>query len=754
MNIRDIVNRNIVNLENCEQEPIHIPGTIQPHGFLLGITADMWLIDFCSGNCSGFIGLTYNNILGKPFSDVFGSENESLLKNYLKSSSNLASPFLMFFQNRPFLCTVHKSNNTYVIEVEPSEHNDKTLPDAYEQTKQFLSYMEQTRSLQQLCDLVARGTREITGYDRVMIYRFDNEYNGEIFAECKRDDLEPFLGLHYPHTDIPAQARELYLRNLLRIIADINYKPVPIYTTDSNINKNLDLSLSLLRSTSPIHVEYLQNMGVGATLTISLIHKNRLWGLISCHHYSPKNLPHPLRIAAQLQGHFITSQIDVRQSNEEYDVVRKSNEALEKLLSTIFAPTYQSFNNIVKKPEILEICNATGVCIMVNDVLYTGGETPAEEDIGILISQLSVKYKNSGFSSAYLSSQIPDTSHLCNTAAGIIYHSVSITNDDCIIWFRPETITEVNWGGDPNKAIIKDQNGLHPRKSFQLWKELVKCKSKPWLQPELNTAVNYSYNLQKHVTLLAVTEEEEKYRKLTEVLKENNDELENINWISTHDLQEPLRKIQLMASRILENQENLLPKKTNDLVKKMNDSANRMQTLLRDILKYTKVKETEDAFVTVDLNELIQEVLFDLTEIIDEKKATITIKPLPEIKGIPFLLKQLFTNLINNSLKFSSEVRPQVITIDFTVPLQNTNEPNEINKQYFNVTISDTGIGFDQKFAESIFKVFKRLHSQSEYPGSGVGLALCKKIMQVHRGFITANGDPHKGAIFNLFFAI
>lgn len=752
MKIRDIVNRDIVNLTNCELEPIHIPGSIQPHGFLLGILADSWIIDFCSGNIEEFTGLTYQQLLSKTFAEVFGEVNESLLKDYTTNNGALSSPLSISLVNSPYLCTVHKSNNTYVLEAEPLLINEKKLPDAYEQTKQFLYYMEQTSSLSQLCASVAKGTREITGYDRVMIYRFDEDYNGEIIAESKRDDLEPFFGLHYPHTDIPAQARVLYMKNILRLIADINYSPVPLYTIDDTPGKNLDLSLSVLRSTSPIHVEYLQNMGVGATLTISLIHNNRLWGLIACHHYAPKNLPHPLRIAAQLQGHFITSQIDVRQSNEEYDIARKSNEALEKLLSKTFELTYQSFESIVNEPSLLELCNASGACIIVNDTLYKGGKTPADDDIYSLVKDLTANFKNTGFQTSFLSSQVLGTERLCNTAAGIIYHSVSINNNNCIIWFRAETITEVSWGGDPNKAIVKDQNGLHPRNSFKLWKELVSCKSKAWLQPELNAAANYSYNLQKQVTLLALSEEEERYRKLTEVLKENNDELENINWISTHDLQEPLRKIQMMASRILEADEGALTKNTNNWVNKMNNSANRMQNLLKDILTYTKIKHTEAALTQVSLHHLINEILPDLDEMIQEKEASLVVKPLPHIKGVPFLLKQLFINLISNSLKFSSSERPLVITIEAVA--QEEPETNNDDNQYLHVQLSDTGIGFEQKHAEFIFKIFSRLNTPSQYLGSGVGLALCKKIMKAHKGFITATGRPGEGAVFNLFFPV
>ncbi|MEZ0131436.1 GAF domain-containing protein, partial [Flavobacterium sp. LBUM151] len=324
MKIKNIVNRDIVTLTNCEHEPIHIPGSIQPHGFLLGVTSD-WKIDFCTENTSALIDLSYKEIIGKDFCAIFGNQAKEAIVNYINDDkTQLIFPLEIELLGKLFQLSIHKSNDTYVLEAEPYFGDNEKIAELYTQTIHFVNSMNSTKSLQELCELVAKGTREITGYDRVMIYRFDADYNGEVYAEDCRDDIEPFLGLHYPHTDIPAQARELYIRNQLRLIVDINYQPVPIFTVDDNTpNKNLDLSVSILRSTSPIHVQYLKNMGVGATLTISLIHHGRLWGLIACHHYSAKNISPEIRLAAKLQGQFISSQIDLRQSTDEYQIARK-----------------------------------------------------------------------------------------------------------------------------------------------------------------------------------------------------------------------------------------------------------------------------------------------------------------------------------------------------------------------------------------------------------------------------------------------
>lgn len=750
MRIKDIVNRDIVNLTNCEFEPIHIPGSIQPHGFLIGIDFESWKIDFCSANIAEFIPISHQNLLGQPFEIAFGVNQQTQIETYI--SNNIlpsTSPLKLELLGTFFLCTIHKSNETYILEAEQSGEQSQQMVDVYSQTSQFLSYMNDTHTLKELCDLVARGTREITGYDRVMVYRFDKEYNGEVFAESVREDLEPFLGLHYPHTDIPVQARELYMQNLLRLIVDINYSPIPLFTIDDgNTNKNLDLSLSILRSTSPIHVQYLQNMGVGATLTISLIHQKKLWGLIACHHYSPKNLTPEIRLAAQLQGHFITSQIDVRQSSEEYDVARKSNAVLEKLISLNLQSAESSFQNIVEDEALLEICNATGVAIIFDGTIFKSGLTPESKYIKKLIGWIKNFSQEDFFTTEKLIDFLPDADNYCQEASGIVYHSLSVENDDCIIWFRTESLTEINWAGDPNKAIVKDANGLSPRNSFKLYSEIIKCQSKIWLQPELNAAANYAHTLQKQFNLVIISQEEEKYRKLSELLKEANSELENINWISTHDLQEPLRKIQMISSRLLGKEDESLSETVINSVQRMNNSAKRMQTLLVDILKYTRIQHIDASFELVNPQNILKEVLYDLNEFINEKDAVINIHPLPEINGIPFLMKQLFSNLIQNSLKYSFENKAPIVNIRFL----GIKFENEISYQV--LTFEDNGIGFKPEYAENIFNIFSRLHNQEQYKGSGVGLALCKKIMQVHKGIIIGEGIPDKGASFKLYFPI
>jgi chemotaxis family two-component system sensor kinase Cph1 len=747
MKIKDIVNRDLVTLTNCEHEPIHIPGSIQPHGFLLGIDLD-WKIEFCTANINVFLDLTYDELLGHKFSKIFGASAQKQLYDYVHNQKEqLVFPLEVELKEVAFQITIHKSGAIYVLEAEPQSTGKEQLANIYAQTIQFVSNMNNTRSLKELCALVAEGTREITGYDRVMIYRFDEDYNGEIFAEDCREDLEPFLGLHYPHTDIPVQARELYMKNLLRLIVDIGYEPVPIFTIDDKENKNLDLSLSSLRSTSPIHVEYLKNMGVGATLTISLIHHGRLWGLIACHHYSPKNISPEIRLAAKLQGQFITSQIDLRQSNDEYEIARKTNKALERLTALNLPLKNDSFEVICANPELLKLCNATGVSICIGHKTYKNGITPSDKEIEKIIMSMQDNEYGKTFSTNKVSNFVTNLENY-EDVSGIIYYALG--NGNNIIWYRPETVAVINWAGDPEKAIIIDSKGLHPRNSFNLWKQIIKHQSKARLQPELTAAASYAHSLHNQIIMLLLSEEEEKYRNLSDVLKETNLELENINWISTHDLQEPLRKIQFIASKVLSDTNEIPSVAIIDSLQRVTKSANRMQNLLIDILKYTRIKHTKESIQKVNLNTIMEETLRDMKEIMEENKANVECESLPEVHAVPFLMKQLFSNIMQNSLKYASVNRLPVIK----VTASKEPEINEYsNKVYCNwVKFSDNGIGFEQEYAESIFKIFTRLHTLEKYDGSGVGLALCKKIMQTCHGNIRAVGKLNEGTEITIYF--
>ncbi|SKB98400.1 ATP-binding protein [Dyadobacter psychrophilus] len=759
MNIKNIVNRDLVNLTNCESEPIHIPGSIQPHGFMLGVNSQNYLIDFCSENCAEYIGIPPQMILGKTLTDIFPAQESDGFKEYAAAERiDSAKPFVFSKDDISYNTTVHKSNETLILELEPFPDGTVNLPNLYNQTRTFVSIMEKTSYLPELCQEIANETRAITGYDRVMIYKFDPGYNGEVIAESKRQDLNSFAGQKYPHTDIPVQARELYIRNPLRMIADINYTPVPILTLDDasgKTNKSLDLSLSILRSVSPIHIEYLKNMGVGATLTISLLQNQKLWGLIACHHYSPKILPHYTRLSALLHGHFLTSQIAVREVAEEFEVSQKVDKSLADLLSKLHE-NENFVEEYYRDESLLKLANATGAAIFLNNKLYKNGITPADGPLISLFHFLADNFKTQGLVTHALSHHYPEGRTISQQAAGIVYHALS-GNSDGIIWMRQEKVETINWAGNPDKAVLPNEEGLRlsPRKSFELWMQVVKDEGAPWRKSEINAASGFSYALQKHINYRVIQTQEDANRALNEELKTANQELANLNWISTHDLKEPLRKIQIFASKVLDREDPDLSAQVKDSVGRMRLAAEKMQNLIEDILAYSKAGNMEKVFEEIDLNIILKNVLRELQDNIEERHVTIHAQELPTLRVIPFQIHQLFLNLISNAIKFTDpDTAPD---IDIKVNIVDGSAINEIIsplQKFYGISFKDNGIGFDAEYETRIFDVFQRLHPAHKYPGTGIGLAICKKIAENHKGLITARSESGNGSTFTLFLPV
>ena len=756
MKIKSIVHDSLANLLNCESEAIHVPGSIQPHGFLLAVTERNYNVTFCSENCVDFLNKTHNELLGKKLDTIFSKADiENIQQQFKEFSDNLVRPFVINYNEKTFHVTAHKSDQVIILEFEPFAEANMDLPNFLTQMKRFAFHTEKADNLQSLCQDIADETRSITGYDRVMIYRFDKEYNGEVFAESKNGDLEPFLNLHYPHTDIPAQARELYLTNLVRMLADVSYTPVPIFTIsdEANKNNNLDLSLSNLRSVSPIHCEYLKNMGVGATFVISILHQEKLWGFISCHHYSPKHIPYYTRLAAHLQSIFLSSQIDVRQAADEFELAKETGKKVvdfQNLLMNNPAILTQKYT----LSKLKDLINADGVILHYNEKNFTEGNLPDMQEIDNLINWLKSEKGSVNFKTHQLHQHYTRAKQIAHSIAGVVYFPLSYTNKNCIVWTRGELEKNINWGGDPSKAVKMNVENmmLSPRKSFEVWKQAVKLTSKEWKMPELNEAEAITIAIQRQVHLADLRTEEERYLTLNQKLQKANEELENMNWISTHDLKEPLRKIQFYGSIILEKDGANLTDSVKENISRMQKSASKMQVLIDNLLNYSKVVNEEKKLDPIDLNEIIEGILLDFKENIEEKNITIQLHNLPTVFGVQFQLRQLFYNLISNSIKF---IRPEVAPVIIISGEQVTTEKmNFAPQKFYKIIVKDNGIGFDAEYEEKVFKIFQRLHSQTEFIGTGIGLSICKKIVELHGGFIEAEGIDGVGATFSVYFPV
>ena len=382
--------------------------------------------------------------------------------------------------NAPFNALLHHAGTgEFVVELEragePFDHSAEI--------QSALESVISATSLQGLCDESAHIFRRLTGYDRVMVYRFDEAGHGEVFSETKRPDLEAFLGNRYPASDIPQIARRLYERNRVRLLADIGYTPSPLVPRLSPMTgRELDMSLCFLRSVSPIHVQYLKNMGVGATLVVSLMVGGRLWGLASCHHYAPRYLHFEMRAVCELLGEIIGTRIAALESFLQGQGELSVRRLEQRMIESISREGDWRGALFDGARSLLLPLAATGAALLFEGQIQTTGEVPSTDQIRELAKWLAPKLGDGVFTTASLSQDEAAFAPLTGVASGVAAASLSGNDDEMLIWFRGERVRTVTWGGNPFKPPSPgdDPSELSPRRSFAQWHQVVEATSDPW----------------------------------------------------------------------------------------------------------------------------------------------------------------------------------------------------------------------------------------------------------------------------------
>ena len=504
-----------VDINNCDREPIHVPGNIQAFGFLVAVTAD-WLVSRASANCEQFIGLSPEQMLGRPINDLFSSDAIHSLRNritLLRGPDAVERIFsLVLIEGiQPFDVAVHFSGSLVVIEAEPACADEM---EATSMVRSMVSRLAQTDNMAAFLRDGARQVRALTGFDRVMVYRFAEGGDGEVVAEALRSGIDSFFGLHYPASDIPAQARALYLRNIFRIIADVKSAPVPVIPTLDPSGAALDMSLSLLRAVSPIHIEYLGNMGVGASLSISIIVEGRLWGLFACHHYGPRLPTFAQRSAAELFGQIFSMMLESRERAETAEYEGKARQVADRLMSAVAQDNDLLSNARWLGDVIFDTVPADGVGVYIDGDMTLAGLTPDRSSFAAIVSMLNRAAASQVFATDCLSQIMPEAAAYADRAAGLLAIPLSRRPRDYVVLFRAEQLRSVRWAGDQEKHIEYGPNGprLTPRKSFEEWSELVKGTSVPFTPAELRVAEALRTALLEVVLRLSDSANEERQR--------------------------------------------------------------------------------------------------------------------------------------------------------------------------------------------------------------------------------------------------
>lgn len=743
INQNNIISNLQVDLTSCDREPIHIPGCIQSHGVLLALKEPELTIVQISDNTFKLLGMHPHELLNQTLDKLLDNEQIHLLSDCLGQENLQFSNFLEFsiqVGNKlvDFDVIIYRCQGIIILELEPNllEKSHKFF-NFYPLIKLTISQLKNATNVTHLSQILAQEVRRITGFDRVMVYRFDENWNGRVIAEAKLENLTAYLDLHYPATDIPQQARKLYTQNWLRLIPDVNYQSAAIIPTNNPLTEQpLDLSNAVLRSVSPIHIEYMKNMGVTASMSISIIKNQTLWGLIACHHQLPKYIPYEIRNACEFLGHITSIELGAKEDSEDTEYKLQLKSIHSKLVEYMSRETNFIAGLTNYQPNLLELVNATGAAVYFDGEYITIGNTPEQLDIQNLIRWINHNLHEEIFATNELAKIYPAAEKFRDVASGLLVISIAKSQKNYVLWFRPEVLQTVAWGGNPHKAVELNENGdmrLSPRKSFDLWKETVRLKSLPWKSCEINAALDL-----RNAIIGVVLRKVDELAQLNMELERSNSELDAFAYIASHDLKEPLRGIHNYSNFLIEDYGDILNENGRAKLQTLVRLTQRMEDLIDSLLHFSRLGRVDLSMQQTDLNQVIHRILDLLSPRIEETGIEIRIpQPLPTVYCDRIQVGEVFSNLIANAIKYNDKAEKWI----------------EIGYIYRNETlilyVKDNGIGIREKHFDAIFRIFKRLHGQNKFGGgTGAGLTIAKKIVERHSGKIWVESSYGEGSTF------
>jgi chemotaxis family two-component system sensor kinase Cph1 len=724
------------DLSNCDREPIHIPGKVQGHGFLIGID-QQYMVTYCSENISDFLPAEPSILLGKTLGQLDAYLEKTDPPDFLIQLIKLSNrengfeppnPYPLKIRNEIFNVILSQSGDHYLLEFEPEISSLRS--DLSRLIGGSLSEMLGDADLSKLLNNAAEQIKKVIGYDRVMIYKFHDDGHGEVVSEVKEDHLEPFLGLHYPATDIPKQARELYKTNLTRLIANVHTEPSRLLA-NSEASGPLDLTNSSLRAVSPIHIEYLKNMGVESSFSISLIHQGELWGLIACHNYTPRFINYKERQAAKLIGQVLSSALSFRVQEEAKHKSGRFSAAVDTLTKQLLRDNSVSEALLDHEITLIDAVEATGAVLVFENRIHTIGSTPPESFIKELVIWLNANMKEQLFDSTQLSTPYPAALAFKEQASGLLACRLSRELKEYLLWFRPEVVGTVTWAGDPNKpAEINPASpfGISPRKSFESWKETVELTSVDWTPEDRRSALQL-----KDEISFSISRKAAEIRLINERLKVAYDELDAFSYTISHDLKNPLSSIKSYA-QLLPRKFNLEPN-AQVMVDRIYKAAGKMQDMISEVLSYSQVGQALTNRKTIKMKDLLNELKDELQVASTAENLVIHIGNTEEVEGDETMVQQVFSNLLGNAVKYSSKSEHPEVHVSAT-------DLGDV-VQY---AVSDNGVGIKHH------DQFSRSAEVGDFEGSGVGLSIVKKIMDKHEGKIWVESDGESGSTFYVQF--
>ncbi|MDP3231549.1 MAG: ATP-binding protein [Myxococcales bacterium] len=751
--------RHGLTLNNCDSEPVQTPGCVQAHGALLVLRPSDLTVLQASENCEALLGHSPEKLLGRPIAAILGLGGEGRLRAFLEAEPTDRNPlYVRTLPERggvpPLDVTVHTIDGVAVVEFEATGRTDAGEPDYYALVKKTVNRLQTADTLKQFCDIAAEEVRALTGMDRVMVYKFHPDLHGEVFAESKRADLDPWLGLHYPADDIPKPARDVFKKTWVRPTPDVAgglAELVPLVNPDTG--RALIMTYCALRGASVMYTEYLKNMKVTAGFTMPIRRAEELWGLIACHHYSgPKFIPYQVRAACEFLAQVVSLQYKAAEDREHF-VYRLKLDGVHQQLVAQAAQEGGLAAMTDVSPNLLDGLVAGGAALFHSDRWWRVGTTPTESQLEALGEWLVARPE---FISATrplyvtdaLGREYPAGAAFADVGSGLLALTLSRTHRNLMLWFRPETIQAIHWGGNPHeKPSVPGPHGarLTPRASFELFTESVAGRSLPWTEVEVDAAARLRVMVMELVVSRA-----ERLADLNADLSRSNEELDAFAYVASHDLKEPLRGIHKYAHQLLEDaavEDEEHQKKLDGLLR----LTVRMDGLLDSLLHFSRVGRAALHLEETDLNEVLAEAVEMVgSRTADGRSEMIVPRPLPHVRCDRVRCREVLVNLLSNALKYTDQTQKQ-IEVGFvdrheTHPRPGCPDGAAAHAIFY---VKDNGIGIHPKHHRQVFKMFKRLHGRDEYGGgTGAGLSIVKRLVERHRGQVWLDSAPGAGTTF------
>ncbi len=727
----------------CDREPIHVPGSIQPHGHLLAFEGDGLKLAHASAAAAAVLSTGVADAFGQPLERVFaGTPVEPLRDGFrrLPERGPVQLGLCRSASGDAFQAIAHRSPDGFaVLELEAvasdGELEAATLEALYPGVRDAFGLLGRASSVEDLATCAAAAVRAITGFDRALVYRFEENWDGVVVAEDGNGRLPSYLGLRFPASDIPAQARRLYEVNPQRLIADAGYVPVPILS--ARRGPPLDLTFSALRSVSPVHLEYMRNMGTPASMSVSILRANgRLWGLISCHHAEPRRVPFGARNACDLVGQMLSVRVAAREETSRAEERARLKGIEGRLLAHMAARKDFVDGLTAASGDLLGLAGAAGAAVLAEGGCVLVGRTPPEAEVRRIADWLAGRGVEEALATASLAALLPGAEAFADAASGLLAVPISRLHASFLLWFRPEVVRTVSWGGDPRKPVAQASDRLNPRRSFEAWAETVRLRSAPWTAAEIDAA----RELRTAIVNIVLRTAEER-AELTGRLERVNGELAAFSYSVSHDLRAPFRHITGYAELLRELESDKLSDKGRRFLGVITEAAETAGRLVDALLNFSQMGRASLAPVEFDPAALVAEVRRAMEPDLARRRVAWRVAAMPPVRGDPTMLRQVFENLLSNAVKYTRGREEAVIEVGC-----------EPAGDEFVFAVRDNGAGFDMAYAHKLFGVFQRLHRAEEFEGVGIGLANVRRIVERHGGRAWAEGEPGRGAAF--FFTL